>query len=511
MDGERFDAIVVGAGFGGATCAALLARRGLRVLLLEKNGQAGGKAMVISKNGFTYELWPVIHAPARTSRCRDVLRELGLEASVALTVPEARGGIYFDGTGRVQRFPKEPDPEGKQILRLLGVAEAEIPKAIAVLAELALMPAAEAAKLDDTSFTSWLEQKGAPAAAATYLHALANGVFMVPSDVLPASEAIRTLQEILLGHGGLYTTEGGIGRLAQLFADSVEANGGRVVYRARVRGIDVEGGRVTGVRAQGERFAAPIVVSSAGLQTTVLKLVGEAHFDRSYVNRVKDLVPSWGMIGARYFLDSELLDQPYALVFSEAAYWTSERWLAFRAGAPLPREVILWVQVPQRNDPRLAPPGKQLVLTGTWCSPDPEAPASEKERWWRKIDEIMERTWPGFHRHVESRETYDARDASGLSREPAFPGVGGECIGLGQVMGQCGRSKPDPRAPIAGLFYVGVDAGGTGCGTHQAVESGIQVADRVFQYHRLRRSVFGDTDPGRRAAHRVRAALAPRS
>jgi phytoene dehydrogenase-like protein len=63
---QTFDVIVTGAGFGGATCAALLAKRGLRVLLLEKNAQAGGKAMVISKNGFTYELWPVHPSSART-------------------------------------------------------------------------------------------------------------------------------------------------------------------------------------------------------------------------------------------------------------------------------------------------------------------------------------------------------------------------------------------------------------------------------------------------------------
>jgi phytoene dehydrogenase-like protein len=491
VETERFDAIVVGAGFGGATCAALLAKRGLRVLLLEKNSQAGGKAMVISKNGFTYEMWPVIHAPARTSRCVEVLRELGVEARVDLTVPEVRGGVYVDAAGEAHRFPSDPDPEGTKILRMLGVADADLPAAIQVLAELALLPAAESAKLDEVSFASWLDQKGAPAPVRMYLHALANGVFMVPSDALPASEAIRTLQEILLGHGGLYARSGGIGRLAEVYADTIPENGGRVVYRARVRSIDVEDGRVTGVTTDRGRFSAPIVISNAGLQTTVLKLVGEAHFDRGYVNWVRDLVPSWGMIGVRYFLDVELLDEPYALVFSEQGYWTTERWLGARETGSLPREVILWVQVPSRNFAELSPPGRQLVLTGTWCSPDPEAPAAEKERWWRKIDDIMGRVWPGFHTHVQSRETYDARDASGISREPAFAGVGGECIGLGQVIGQCGRFKPDAKAPVAGLFYVGVDAGGYGCGTHQAVDSGIKVADLVWGYARLRRGVFG--------------------
>lgn len=491
MAAERFDVIAVGAGFGGATCAALLAKRGLRVLLLEKNSQAGGKAMVVSKNGFTYELWPVIHAPARTSRCLEVLRELGVEERVELAVPDVRGALFVDAGGEVHRFPRDPDPDGTNVLRTLGVAESELPAAIRVLADLALLPAAEAAKLDELSFTAWLERQGAPAAVRTYLHALANGVFMVPSDALPASEAIRTLQEILLGHGGLYARSGGIGRLAEVYADTIPENGGRVLYRARVRSIDVEAGRVAGVTTDRGRFEAPIVISNAGLQTTVLKLVGERHFDRGYVNWVRDLVPSWGMIGVRYFLDAPLLDEPYALVFSEQGYWTTERWLAARRSGALPREVILWVQVPSRNFAELAPPGRQLVLTGTWCSPDPDAPVAEKERWWRKVDEIMGRVWPGFHEHVESREPYDARDASGLSREPAFAGVGGECIGLGQVIGQCGRFKPEARAPVAGLFYVGVDAGGFGCGTHQAVDSGIKVADLVWSYERVRRGVFG--------------------
>ena len=66
----------------------------------------------------------------------------------------------------------------------------------------------------------------------------------------------------------------------------------------------------------------------------------------------------------------------------------------------------------------------------------------------------------------------------------------GECIGLGQTVGQCGRYKPSAQAPIRGLFYVGCDAGGYGCGTHQAVDSGIRVADTVERYFTLRRAVF---------------------
>jgi prolycopene isomerase len=491
VSAERFDVIVVGAGFGGATCAALLARRGLRVLLLDKNSQAGGKAIVLSKNGFTYEMWPVIHAPARDSACITVLRELGLEDQVELLAPEVRGAIYYDVGGKARPFPGGPDPDPTKVFDVLGVAEEDREKAIQILAELTLMPPEEADSLDEVPFSTWLESKGTPRPIQTYLYALSNGVFMVPSDMLAASEAIRTLQEILLRRGGLYCRTGGIGRLAEVFADSVETNGGCVRYRTRVREIRVEEGRVVGVATDKGFFAAPIVISNAGLQPTVLHLVGPEHFDRSYVNYVRDLVPSWGMMGVRYFLDEELLDEPFYLLFSEQGYWNTDRWLRVQSGGALPRETIMWVQVPSANDPALAPPGKQCVLTGSWCSPDPENSVEENQRIWSKIDEIVERPWPGFLDHVESREPYDTRDVSALSRSPAFAGVGGECIGLAQVVGQCGRHKPSAQAPIGGLFFVGTDAGGYGCGTHQAVDSGMRVADLTLRYHRLRRALFG--------------------
>ncbi len=68
MAATDYDAIVIGAGPGGAPCAALLANRGLKTLLVEKNDRPGGKAMTISSRGFTYELWPVAGGPRLNSQ-----------------------------------------------------------------------------------------------------------------------------------------------------------------------------------------------------------------------------------------------------------------------------------------------------------------------------------------------------------------------------------------------------------------------------------------------------------
>jgi len=94
--------------------------------------------------------------------------------------------------------------------------------------------------------------------------------------------------------------------------------------------------------------------------------------------------------------------------------------------------------------------------------------------------------FPEMVPHIESRVgLVGPAQISGISREQVLSGRGGEGVGLGMSVGQTGRNKPSPRAPIRGLFYVGFDAGGRDLmGTHQAVDSGMNVADIVHQYHR---------------------------
>ncbi len=486
MAKESYDVIVVGAGFGGSPCAALLAKRGLKVLLLEKNAKAGGKAMAFSKNGFVYTPWAVITAPVQDNMFERVLKELGMENEVEMVTPDGTGGCIFK-TAAGKYVPMPPMPadsvmDPNVIFDWLEVPEDKRETSLNALTEITLMSPQDIDALDDITFEGFLKPYDLPKSVCAFLLSTIHDMcFVAPMDAVAASEAVKTIQMIFLRSGGLFA-KGGIGRVAETFARAVEVNGGKVIMRARVEKIIVEQGKVTGVATDKGSFKAPIVVSNAGIQPTVLKLVGEEHFDRSYVNYVKELVPSAGLPGVRYFLDKEVIRPPYGTIFSDDSYWTMERFLKAVSGDMLEDIGVLY-EVPSNYDENAAPEGKQVVLAAVWGPAEGQSTAKDMRPWWDKCDEIMFKAFPDLPKHIERTEYYSSRDVSALTRDRVLPNQGGECIGLAQVVGQGGRQKPSIKAPIQGLFYAGCDAGGSGVGTQQAVHSGINVADTVRRYH----------------------------
>jgi phytoene dehydrogenase-like protein len=485
MADASYDVIVIGAGFGGSACAGLLAKRGLKVLLVEKNTRAGGKAMSISKNGFTYTAWVVIGAPVVGNLYEALARELGVEDLIRMVTPGAPASLYRTSSGAYTQVPNMPvgqtDPTA--IFDWLEIKPEDRELAMMFFAQLTMMPPEEIDKLHGISFEEWLRQFNIPRSLYAFMVSnCCDGMFMVPVDQLEAAEAIASLQDMFLRHGGIFC-RGGYGAVAEAYCEAVRRHGGTVLMKAKTEQILVADGKVTGVVTSQGTFHAPIVVSNAGLQPTMLKLVGEQHCGPDYLQYVKRLEPSWALLGYRYFLRQPITDAPYGVVFSDDSPWSRERLDQAHAGQAS-REGVVYFEVPSNYDPTAAPPGKQMMITGSFCPPSPQMTPAEIAAWAQAGEEIIFKAFPQLESAIEDKELYTPKDVSNLTRESVIPGHGGETIGLGQIVGQCGPSKPSIEAPIRGLFFVGCDAGGTGVGTQQAIESGMNVADAVLRFHK---------------------------
>lgn len=54
--GDEYDAIIIGAGIGGLTCAAYLAKKGMRVKVFEQHSKPGGCCTSFSRKGFKFDV-----------------------------------------------------------------------------------------------------------------------------------------------------------------------------------------------------------------------------------------------------------------------------------------------------------------------------------------------------------------------------------------------------------------------------------------------------------------------
>jgi len=306
-------------------------------------------------------------------------------------------------------------------------------------------------------------------------------------EMVAASEMARIMQ--IFGGSTKGYPRGGYGRVVYDLAGVIQANGGDVLTRARVDKINVDGGRVTGVTSNDRVFRSPIVISNAGIHPTVLKLVGEEHFDRTYVNYVKDIVPSIGFTNMRYILSKPVLKHGVYVATSEDSYIDVDRVYDMKSGK-IPDVISVYGTVPAHFDPDMAPPGKQMLLLGTWCSPDPAA--REIKLLQKKVEEQFKEMFPEAVPYVESIEGYvGPAQVAAVSRDSVLPGLGGEAVGLAVTVGYCGKNKPKAKTPLPGLFFVGHDAGGGALvGTHQAVSSGLRVAPLIRKYYQEKRAIL---------------------
>jgi phytoene dehydrogenase-like protein len=484
---KEYDVIVVGGGPGGVTCAAFLANWGLKTLLIEKNERVGGKMITLSKRGFTYQLSAMNLAPLKGHGVEVAFKELGIESELK-TIPAKTSVSFYRGRSgkwnKVARvFGQEEDPTA--LFQQWELDDTELGQALMVLAEMATMPPEKIDLLDDMTFDELLARYEIPAPLYSQFGQIANNMCINLTDLACAGEAVRMFQDATrIGMDGCGYSVGGLGRLYEVLGNTVEAKGGEVLTRTRVESITVSDDRVTGVATKQDEFKAPIVVSNAGIQPTVLKLVGEQHFDRSYVSYVKDLVPGMGFIGGRYFLSRPVLQDNLYSVYSDTAWLNLERYLKIKEGQQ-PRDVVIFATVTSNFDPTAAPPGKQMLLMGSLCSPYPDE--KEMKAVTSAAEQTMFEIFPELESAIEDREYLGPHDVSSISRDHVLPNQGGEAEGLARVPGQSGSRKPSAKSPLRGMFYTGGDtAGGTGVGSNEAVHSGMNVARTVFRYFKMR-------------------------
>ena len=387
---EAFDVIVIGAGHNGLVCAAMLARAGKSVLVLEAGDAAGGAAATREfATGF------------RVSGCAHlvtqlqprVVRELGLKArfakdglaTIALGdrgehvridgdrvtgVDERDVAAYRDFHKRMGRYAGLLDRHFNRPPPRLGSGDNRDLVALGKLGfdirRLGRDDMREFLRLIGMNIHDELDErfespllKGALALDAVL------GTHLGPRS---PNTLLTYLYRLAGRDGNIALPAGGMGSVADVLAATAEKAGAEIRLATPVARIVIDNGRVAGVEtADGQQIEARTVVSNADPKQTVFQLAGARHFEAGFARRVSHLRASGNAAKLHLALDGlpaipglDAGDFGERLVIAPDEHYVEHAFNPAKYGECSPRPVAE-INIPTVHDPGLAADGRHVL------------------------------------------------------------------------------------------------------------------------------------------------------
>jgi phytoene dehydrogenase-like protein len=485
---ESYDAIIIGAGIGGLTCAAMLALKNKKVLLLEKQKFIGGRCSSYKKNGFTVDYGVHVFTKGKKGPLQTPidLAQPSFDRPLLEWVRFSPG--FLIGNQILKSYmPLNWKHFWNYIKTGISFLKVKLPlkdklNFARFMTRLRSISNEELESYRGMSIKEFTDKFTKSKFVHEIISITADCYAVYFYEHVAAQDYIE-LTASTINSEGVYYPLGGCIAIPNAYKKIIEYHGGKVLPSHEVESImfDIlpdQHYQAIGVQIKNsdKKFYSHCIVSNASWKE-LLHLIPQKtpQIISEYLqDRIDHLVPSNSAVIVHVALDKHIVSTDFLMKPSKL---TASEIFQTRQKGEWVEDVGAFIPIVSNLDPNLVPKGKQLVLFAFPGYKKLDEDASPFHN--LAIQTLQKFCTKGVNvvAHIDWIEIFGPKELRTLFGED------GAIIAAAQKIGQVRGNRLDNRTEIKGLYHCGDDSGKDifGVGTELAALSGQKCATFILE------------------------------
>jgi phytoene desaturase len=459
-------AIIIGAGFGGLSLAPLLAKKGYKVQIIEKNSTAGGRARVWKSKGFSFDMGPSWYLGPEIFE--KYFAEFGLKPSdlYQLKRLDPAYRLFFSPDDIIDISPRLKDvyklfdsleENGAEKLKKYLVQSKyqydvsmenfiykEYKNIFSFINKKLLKEGPKLNVFDNMEkFTAKFFSSDKSRKIVSYTMVFLGGS---PKNT-PGMYAIMAHMDMNLG---VWYPMGGFGVIVKKMVELAKKHQVSFIYNNEVKSILIKDGQAIGVKTNKGTYPADVVISNADLQFTETKLLPKNYqsYPQEYWDK-KIISPSAFIVylgvkrkvknlGHHNLVLANDWNQHFNAIFDNPAWHKNPSY---------------YISCPSKTDPTVAPKGMENIFILVPSAPGLNDTDAAREKYYQLIiKDLQKNIGDNFEKDIIVKRIYSHRDF--IQDYHAFKGT---ALGMAPTFFQSAFFRPNHSSKkVKKLFYTGL-------------------------------------------------------